>query len=69
MIEEKDPKIIQKTPVRCRECDREMDHYNTFVSPTNEERSICWQCLQREEKGFNAKRNFSRRSRSGVIPR
>lgn len=69
MIEEKDPKIIQKTPVRCRECDREMDHYNTFVSPTNEERSICWQCLQREEKGFNTKRDFQRRSRSGVIPR
>ena len=69
MIEEKDPKLIEKTPVRCAECDREMEHYNTFVSPTNEETNVCWECLQRAEKGFNAKRDFRRRSRFGVIPR
>ena len=69
MIEENDPKMMEKTAVRCAECDREMEHYNTFVSPTNERRNVCWECLQREEKGFNAKRDFRRNSRSGVIPR
>lgn len=69
MIEENDPKMIDKKPVRCAECDREMEHYNTFVSPTNEERNVCWECLQREEKGFFAKRDFRRQSRFGVIPR
>jgi len=69
MIEEIDPKTIGKSSVRCSECDREMDHYNTFVSPTNEETVVCWQCLSRSEKGFNAKRDFRRDSRSGVIPR
>lgn len=58
-----------KTPVRCWECDREMDHYNVFVSPTNEKKVVCWECLQREEKGFFAKRDFRRSSRLGVIPR
>ena len=69
MIESNDPKEMDKAPVRCAECDREMDHYNAFVSPSNEVRNICWQCLQLEEKGFNAKRDFSRSSRRGVIPR
>jgi hypothetical protein len=69
MIEQIDPKLMDKTPVRCTECDREMDHYNIFISPTNEEKYVCWQCLQREEKGFFAKRDFNRRSRGGVIPR
>ena len=69
MIESNDPKLMEKTPVRCVECDREMEHYNTFISPTNEARNVCWQCLQREEKGFNTKRSFSRSSRTGVIPR
>lgn len=69
MITEIDPKQMDKTPVRCAECDREMEHYNIFVSPTNEEKNVCWQCLQRDEKGFFARRNFNRRSRSGVIPR
>ena len=58
-----------KAPVRCSECDREMDHYVTFISPTNEERPICWECLEREEKGFNAKRGFKREARYGDIPR
>ncbi|MEQ1606021.1 MAG: hypothetical protein ABL999_14250 [Pyrinomonadaceae bacterium] len=60
---------MQKTPVRCSECDREVKYYNTFLSPTNEERTVCWECLSREEKGFNASRGFHRSSRSGVIPR
>ena len=59
----------KKAPARCVECDREVDHYNTFVSPTNEVKNVCWECLQREEKGFFAKRDFRRSARSGVIPR
>ena len=69
MIEEMDPKTIDRSPVRCGECDREMDHYNTFVSPTNERHNICWQCLGRQEKGFFAHRSFHRGARSGNIPR
>ncbi len=69
MIEANDPKLMEKRAVRCAECDREMEHYNTFLSPTNEARNVCWQCLEREEKGFFAKRDFRRSSRSGVIPR
>ncbi len=61
----KNPKPIE----RCSECDRETDTYYTFVSPTNEKRHVCWECQMREEKGFNAKRDFSRSSRSGRIPR
>jgi hypothetical protein len=53
----------------CAACDRETDNYNTFLSPTNELRVVCWECLAREEKGFNAKRDFRRDARSGVIPR
>ena len=56
-------------PARCTECDRVMEHYNTFVMPDNETRVVCWECLQRQEKGFNAKRDFQRDSRRGVIPR
>ena len=69
MTETIDPKTSDKPPARCSECDREMDHYNTFLSPTNEERVICWECTEREEKGFNAKRDFRRDARSGIIPR
>ncbi|MEZ5345808.1 MAG: hypothetical protein R2681_09670 [Pyrinomonadaceae bacterium] len=64
-INNKNPKPI----ARCSECDRDVDHYYTFVSPTNETRVVCWECQMRDEKGFNAKRDFSRRSRRGVIPR
>lgn len=64
-----DTKELNKTPVRCSECDREMEHYNIFISPTNEEKVICWECLEREEKGFNAKRGFRRGARGGNIPR
>lgn len=61
----KNPKPIE----RCSECDREVDTYYTFVSPTNEKKIVCWECQMRDEKGFNTKRDFSRRSRRGVIPR
>lgn len=69
MIEALDPKQIDKAAVRCSKCDREMEHYNTFVSPTNVRENVCWQCLAREEKGFFAHRSFQRGARSGVIPR
>jgi len=69
MIDTVDPKKMHKPEARCSECDREVSHFNTFLSPTNETRIVCWECLEREEKGFNASRGFSRSSRSGVIPR
>ena len=69
MIESIDPKKMDKPTARCAECDREVVHYNTFLSPTNEERIVCWECTGRDEKGFNAKRDFHREARSGVIPR
>jgi hypothetical protein len=69
LIEEMDPKMIDRTPVRCVECDREMEHYNTFVTPTNERRNVCWECLSRQEKGFFAQRGFHRGARHGDIPR
>lgn len=69
MITEIDPKQMDKPPARCVECDREMEHYNIFLSPTNEEKNVCWQCMQRSEKGFFTKRDFRRSSRGGVIPR
>jgi hypothetical protein len=64
-----DPSDVDKPLARCTECDRLMEHYNTFVMPDNEARVVCWECLQRQEKGFNAKRDFQRDSRFGVIPR
>lgn len=69
MIEAIDPKTMEKPTARCSECDSEVEHYNTFLSPTNQHRIVCWECTERDEKGFNAKRNFHRDSRSGVIPR
>jgi len=69
MAEQKDPALTDAPARRCSQCDREMTHYNVFVSPIDEERPICWQCLAREEKGFNAKRDFSRQTRRGVVPR
>ena len=69
MIETMDTKVDDKPLKRCAECDREMEHYNIFISPTNEEKVICWECLEREEKGFNAKRGFRREARNGDIPR
>lgn len=61
----KNPKPL----VRCSECDREVDHYYTFISPTNVQSHVCWECQMREEKGFNAKRTYGRLARGGMIPR
>lgn len=69
MNEEKTSSKNPKPVVRCSECDREVDHYYTFVSPTNEKRNVCWECQMRDEKRFFTKRDFHRRSRRGVIPR
>jgi len=69
MIESMDPKDTNKPIARCSECDREVEHYNSYLLPTNERRIICWECRERDEKGFNAKRDFHRDSRRGVIPR
>lgn len=69
MTEEKTGNENPKETLRCSECDREMEHYNEFVSPTNEKKIVCWECQMREEKGFFAKRDFHRSSRRGVIPR
>ena len=59
----------KKASARCSRCDREVDHYNTFLNAFSRESVVCWNCLAREEKGFNAKRGFRRDSRTGVIPR
>lgn len=64
-----DPKMMERPLARCTECDREVEHYNTFLLPTGERRVVCWECIAREEKGFFAKRDFQRASRRGVIPR
>ncbi|MCW5959799.1 MAG: hypothetical protein KIS76_06515 [Pyrinomonadaceae bacterium] len=69
MIETEKLKLPEKPPMRCVECDRVMEHYNIWLSPANEERIVCWECQMREEKNFFTKRDFSRRSRRGVIPR
>lgn len=69
MIEEIDPKNTEKPLARCTECDREMEHYNVFLAPTNEEKIVCWECMQRQDKGFFAKRGFRRGGRDGFIPR
>jgi len=69
MIEAIDPKVTDKPAVRCDKCDREVEHYNIFLEADNRLVKVCWECLEREEKGFFTKRDFSRRSRFGVIPR
>ena len=69
MIETIDPKTVEKPLHRCSQCDNETVHYNTFLSSSNEQSVVCWECLARDEKGFNAKNDFRRMSRRGVIPR
>ncbi|HMT07806.1 MAG TPA: hypothetical protein PKA82_07355 [Pyrinomonadaceae bacterium] len=64
-----DPTMIEKPLVRCSDCDEEVSNYNVFLSPTGDEEVICWRCLAREEKGFNATPGFQRLGRRGVIPR
>lgn len=69
MIETTDPKNINRSVARCTECDREVEHYNTFLMPSNDLRIVCWECLQRDEKGFISNRPFYRQARSHTIPR
>ena len=69
LIQSTDPKLLDKIPRRCSVCDREMQHYNEFLEPGNVFRTVCWDCQAREEKGFNARRDFRRMARSGYIPR
>jgi hypothetical protein len=59
--------VDEKPVARCVECDREMEHYITFTSPTNEQQNICWECYERSEKGFNTKRDWRRVPRQSVI--
>lgn len=68
MIESNDPKEMEKTVVKCAKCDREVDHYNVFLDADNRAVNVCWECMQRDEKGFFQKRDFYRRSRKGYIP-
>ncbi len=59
--------VDDKAPVRCVECDREMDHYITFTSSVNEESNVCWECTDRGEKGYNTKRDWKRTPRQKEI--
>ena len=59
--------VDEKPDARCVECDREMGHYITFTSPTNEQQNICWECNERAEKGFNTKRDWKRVGRQRQI--
>ncbi len=59
----KDPKEI----ARCSECDRENTHYFSFILPSNEVKIVCWECQDREDKGFNMKRTWKRSSRQHSI--
>lgn len=63
------PQITGAVKARCSKCDREVEYYNTFLSPENEESVVCSECQERKEKGFNAARDFRRQARSGYIPR
>ncbi len=69
MVQSIDPKAMEKPPMRCTECDREMVHYNEWLSPSGEKTVVCWECKAREEKGFFAQRGFRRGARGGFIPR
>ena len=69
MIEAIDPKNTEKPLARCAECDREREHYNILLSPSNEQKVVCWECMEREQKGLFAKRTFRRGARNGFIPR
>lgn len=64
MIDSLDPKTTERPLAKCAMCDREVEHYNTYLAPDNEMTDVCWQCIQREEKGFNTKAEFKRSSRA-----
>lgn len=63
------PILLERPLAKCSVCDRETTHYNVIISPTDSAETICWTCLMREEKGFNARKGFRRMARRGVIPR
>jgi len=69
MIDSMDPKETTRPVIRCSECDNEVEHYNTFISPTNEPWNVCWECMQRQEKGLIGNRPYYRQARSHTIPR
>lgn len=55
---------VKRPLERCFECDEETAYYNIFISPTNERKVICWECLSKEEKGFTARYGYSRGAKS-----
>jgi hypothetical protein len=67
MIETTLNNVDNKSAVRCVECDREMEHYITFTGSTNQEENVCWQCTDRQEKGYNTKRDWKRSARQKDI--
>jgi hypothetical protein len=69
MIDAPDPKNMTRPLARCSECDTEVEHYNVFISPANEPKIVCWECMQRAEKGFISNRPYYRQARSHTIPR
>ncbi len=52
-----------KPPARCTECDNVRTHYFSFVLPSNEVKIVCWECQDREDKGYNMKPSFKRNRR------
>jgi hypothetical protein len=68
MIESIDPKVTEKPLAKCDKCDREVEHYNAFLDADDSVINVCWECMQRDEKGFFQKRDFHRRSRQGRLP-
>lgn len=59
---------MKKPLERCHECDTETEHYNIFITPENERKVICAQCLLRSEKGFNTKPGYGKRDGFDKIP-
>ena len=53
--------------VRCDECDTEVDHYVTFVTPTNDIHNVCWSCQERDDKGINQRAEWKRGARQREI--
>ncbi len=56
-----------KPAVRCDECDTIVEHYVTFVTPSNELHHVCWNCKQREDKYYNLKPGWRRSPRQKQI--
>ena len=56
-----------KPMVRCDECDTLVEHYVTFVMPSNELHHTCWNCQNREDKFYNTKPGWHRSARQKQI--